>query len=345
MKIAVLNAGSSSIKVKLFDTTTSEVLKTQLIEHIGEDGSEIKTHKEAFNLLDIDFSTLDAIGHRVVHGGENFSTSVLIDSDVEDQIESLIPLAPLHNKANLEGIRVAKLKAPTIPQIAVFDTAFHSTLKEESFLYALPYNMYEKNNIRRYGFHGTSHSYIMKQAAFLLKKDLKKINLITLHLGNGASACAIKNGESIDTTMGFTPLEGLVMGSRSGDIDPAIVLYMQRELGLNIDEVDTILNKKSGLIGICNENDIRNIINSRDEKSKLALNMMIRRIQKYIGSYMAILEDVDAIVFSGGIGENSKYIRERVMSAKLFKDIKYLVIKTDEELEIVNECLKVLDKV
>jgi len=344
MRIAVLNAGSSSLKYKLFDTIIEKVLESKFVEHIGENHSKIQNHHQALESLNIDFNSLDAIGHRVVHGGEKFLSSVLITEDVEKEVERLIPLAPLHNGANLEGIRVTKTSAPMIPQIAVFDTAFHSTMPKEAYLYALPLEMYTKHGIRRYGFHGTSHSFVSKRAAKELGKDINSLNLITLHLGNGASVCAIKNGKSIDTSMGFTPLEGLVMGSRSGDIDPAIVIYMQRELGLSLDEVDTLLNKKSGLIGLCNENDVRSIIDSNDENNQLALSIMIRRIQKYIGSYMALLGEVDAVVFTGGIGENSLYIRERVMSAQIFKNIETLVIKTDEELEIAIEVVKLLSK-
>ncbi|QSZ41190.1 acetate/propionate family kinase [Sulfurimonas aquatica] len=342
MKIAVLNAGSSSLKFKLFDMESLKVLRSALIENIGEENSIITNHKEAIESLDIDFSSLDVIGHRVVHGGEKFQSAAPITQEVIKEITKLIPLAPLHNRANLEGIKVAFNKAPSVKQVAVFDTAFHSTMQKEAYLYALPYEMYERDGIRRYGFHGSSHGYIAKRAAKELNKSLDSVNLITLHLGNGASVCAIQNGKSIDTSMGFTPLEGLVMGSRSGDIDPAIVLYMQRELLLSVDEVDDILNKKSGLKGICESNDVREIIANDDEQSKLALTMMIRRIQKYIGAYMSLLDDVDAIVFSGGIGENSAYIREEVLKPKLFSNIKSLVIKTDEELEIASECLKVL---
>jgi acetate kinase len=208
-------------------------------------------------------------------------------------------------------------------------------------MYALPFEMYEKHKIRRYGFHGISHSYITKEAAKNLDKDVKDINLITLHLGNGASACAVEKGKSIDTSMGFTPLEGLIMGSRSGDMDPAIILYMQRELGLSVGEVDVILNKKSGLLGICGDNDVRSIVESKNPHALLALEMMIRRIRKYIGSYMVLLGDVDAIVFSGGIGENSQYIRDEVMKNI---NIKSFVVKTNEELEIANECLSVLKR-
>ena len=342
MKIAVVNAGSSSLKFKLFDMQTKEVLRSVLVEKIGEIDSDIKTHHDALESLNIDFSDIDAIGHRVVHGGDKLTNATIIDENIIEIINSLIPLAPLHNPANLEGIKVLMQKAPNLPNIAVFDTAFHATMPKEAYMYALPMDMYKKHHIRRYGFHGTSHSYIMKQTASILNKELNEVNLITLHLGNGASACAIKNGKSIDTSMGFTPLEGLVMGSRSGDIDPAIVLYMQRELGLSVDEVDKLLNKQSGLIGICDENDVRKIVSREDESSKLALDMMVRRIQKYIGSYMALLGNIDAIVFSGGIGENSEYIRSRVLNAKIFKGIKSLSIKTDEELEIANECMKIL---
>jgi len=342
MRVGVINSGSSSLKFKLIQTETKEILFSQLIEHIGEKDSKIQNHHEALESLEVDFSQLDAIGHRVVHGGESFSGPVLIDESVEREIESLIGLAPLHNGANLEGIRVARQKTPNIPQVAIFDTAFHTTMPQEALLYALPYEMYAKHNIRRYGFHGTSHAYLVKEAACTLLKDVECVNLITLHLGNGASACAVKNGKSIDTSMGFTPLEGLIMGTRSGDIDPAIVLYMQKTLQMSIDEVEETLNMYSGLMGICDENDVRTIVERRDVKAQLALKMMVRRIQKYIGAYLAILEDVDAIVFSGGVGENSQYIREAVMSSKLFKNIKLLVIETNEELEIANEVVEVL---
>ena len=344
MKIAVINAGSSSLKFKLFDMTTEKLLKSVNIEHIGEEGSVFSNHHEALESIDVDFSSLDAIGHRVVHGGEEFKEAVLINDKAINAIDKLSALAPLHNPANLEGVLVARNKAPKVAQIAVFDTAFHSTMPREAYMYALDYEMYEKHKIRKYGFHGTSHSYISKEAAKILNRDICELNLITLHLGNGASACALENGKSIDTSMGFTPLEGLIMGSRSGDIDPAIVLYMQRELGLNVDEVDKALNKDSGLLGICGENDVRNIIDSKDEKAKLALDMMIRRIQKYVGAYMALLGRVDAIIFSGGIGENSTYVREKVLESQMFNKIESLVIKTNEELEIANECLRVLKK-
>jgi len=344
MKIAVINSGSSSLKFKLFEMPGAKVLRDELVEHIGEPDSSIQDHDEALENLHVNFTEIDAVGHRVVHGGEKFVNSVLIDDTVIAAIQALVPLAPLHNPANLEGIKVVRNKAPKIPQIAVFDTAFHATLEKEAYIYALPYEMYEEHHVRRYGFHGTSHEYLLQEAAVLLGKKVQETNIITLHLGNGASACAIKNGKSIDTSMGFTPLEGLVMGSRCGDIDPAIVLYMQNILDVNSTEADEILNKRSGLLGLCGENDVRNIERRSDEQAKLALDIMVRRIQKYIGAYMVLLEKVDAIVFSGGIGENSVYVREAVMNNKILKNIKSLVIRTDEELQIVNECLGVLKR-
>nr|WP_321268021.1 acetate kinase [uncultured Sulfurimonas sp.] len=342
MKVAVINSGSSSLKFKLFDMSNETVLYSALVESVGVRGSKIKTHHEALKSLEIDFSSIDIVGHRVVHGGDIFCEPTLVDAEVIQKIDELTHLAPLHNPANLEGIIVAKKKAPKLKQVAVFDTAFHSQMPEVAYLYALPYEMYEKHKIRRYGFHGTSHSYLLKETAKLLKKDEKELNIITLHLGNGASACAIEQGISIDTSMGFTPLEGLMMGTRSGDIDPAIVLYMQRDLGFSIKKIDEILNKKSGLLGICESSDIRDILKSDDEKSKLAIEMMVRRVKKYIGSYMALLGRVDAIVFSGGIGENSEYIRDKIMDNNLAKNIPLLVIKTDEELEIARQSLKFL---
>ena len=343
MKIAVINAGSSSLKCKIFEMPAGTVVVEKEIQKIGESGSAVHSHTEALEALGIDFSDVDAVGHRVVHGGEKLQQSTIIDANVLQSIEDLVPLAPLHNPANLEGIKALERKLPNIVQIAVFDTAFHSSMPKEAYVYALPYALYEKEGIRRYGFHGTSHSYLTKEAAKILDKSVDRLNIITLHLGNGASACAVKNGKSIDTSMGFTPLEGLVMGTRSGDIDPAIVTYLQRELGYSHESVDKMLNKSSGLLGICGENDVRTILNAVDEHSKLAIDIMVRRIQKYIGAYMVLLEDVDAIVFSGGIGEHSEYIRERVMDNALLKHMKSLVIQTNEELEIANECYKIIE--
>ena len=344
MKIAVLNSGSSSLKCKVFEYPSKEVLFEKSIEKIGEPEGSVHSHAEALDALGIDFSSVDVMGHRVVHGGEQLQKSVIIDDEVISIIDKLSNLAPLHNPVNLQGIQAAMKKAPNLTQVAVFDTAFHATMPKEAYLYALPYELYEKEGIRRYGFHGTSHAYLAKEAAKILDKELREINIITLHLGNGASACAIKNGVSIDTSMGFTPLEGLVMGTRCGDIDAEIVLYLQEKLKKTPQEIDKILNKESGLLGICGENDLREILLREDEKAKLAVNMMVRRIQKYIGAYMILLERVDAIVFSGGIGENAKIIRESVMDNALLKDIEMLVIKTDEELEIANECYKLIKR-
>ena len=342
MKIAVINSGSSSLKFKLFDMRLNKVLKSYLVQNIGEKGSEFKNHHDALESIDIDFSALDAIGHRVVHGGEYFKKATRINYEVVQKIDALSVLAPLHNPANIEGIVLAIQKAPKVPQIAVFDTAFHSTLRPEAYMYPLRYEMYERYKIRRYGFHGTSHSYLLKEAAKQLGKRVEETNIISLHLGNGASVCAIEKGKSIDTSMGFTPLEGLMMGTRSGDIDPSIALFMQRELKMGVDEVDWELNHNSGLKGVCGSNDIRNIVRSADPQAKLALDMMVRRVQKYIGSYMVLLDRVDAVVFSGGIGENSLYLRKKIMDRELFKNLRVLVIPTDEELEIARECARLL---
>lgn len=382
MKIAVINSGSSSIKFKLYLMPQSEVLAHVHVEKIGEETSKITfkyadkkmvfddkiaTHHEGLKFInDIlkehqiieHFSSFDAIAHRVVHGGDFFEHATMIDEDVIGKIRELISLSPLHNRANLEGILVSLKKAPNVPQIAVFDTSFHSTIPKEAYLYALPYELYEKHKIRRFGFHGISHAFVMKKVAQEMQKSPNELNIITLHLGNGSSATAIKNGKSIDTSMGFTPLEGLIMGSRCGDIDPQIVIHLQKELGYSVDEVEAILNKRSGLIGISGEIDVREIIQRDDEPARMALEMMSRRVKKYIGSYMALLGRVDAIAFCAGIGENSSEVRAKILEnlelfgieldseaneknlikiSKLTSKIKVFVIKTDEELEIASE--------
>jgi len=315
-----------------------------VIENITNYNDGIVTIEEELKEIGIDnLSSLDVVGHRVVHGGEIFKNSVLIDQKVIDAIKSLIPLAPLHNPANLEGILTVQKQAPNLKQVAVFDTAFHQSIPKEAYMYALPYELYEKDQIRRYGFHGTSHRFVAKEASVILDKSIDKINLITLHLGNGASACAIKNGKSIDTSMGFTPLEGLMMGTRSGDVDPAILLYLMQEKEYNAKELDTLLNKQSGLMGICGENDMRTIhelIEQGDERAKLALDMFVYRIKKYIGSYYSILSSVDALVFTGGIGENDVITRELILDDLPF-NMPVLIIKTDEELEIALESRRV----
>jgi len=314
-----------------------------------------------------DTAELSGIGHRVVHGGEEFKEPTLIDKNVIDTIRRLIPLAPLHNPANLLGIEVAMHSAPQVPQVAVFDTAFHQSIPEHAFRYAIPQNLYEKHHVRRYGFHGTSHFYVAKQAARLLDRPLNELNLITLHLGNGASAAAVKGGKSIDTSMGMTPLEGLIMGTRCGDIDPAIIFYLKRKTGMARDEMESILNQKSGLKGICGVNDMRQIeklAQSGNSQARLAIDIVCYRIKKYIGAYYAVLGRIDALVFTAGIGEKSSLIRggacqglahlgieidpekNNQKSNKSFEiqkrgsRIKVLVVPTNEELEIAEQALK-----
>lgn len=379
MRILVINSGSSSLKFKLFSMQDKSVLCSGLIEKIGENESyltltlkehtryktlNIKDHEEALNVLfDLLFDsgvivTLDelgAVGHRVVHGGEFYTQATLIDEEVLLKLESLIPLAPLHNPANVAGIRAVTAHAKKLIQVAVFDTAFHHSMPAKAYRYALPRELYERESIRRYGFHGTSHAYITKAAAEHLNKEVADLNIISLHLGNGASICAVRGGKSVDTSMGMTPLEGLVMGSRSGDIDPSIILYLYRHKGYSIDKIDHLLNYESGLVGLCGENDMRTVIQKAktDEAYRLALDVFVYRIQKYIGAYMAILGRTDAIVFTGGIGEHSSEIREMVcqglegLGVIIDPDIKQsievqgassavriCVIPTDEELEI-----------
>jgi acetate kinase len=400
MKILVLNSGSSSLKFQLFMKADLSVLSSGLIEQIGaatsaaklsfvdSSGAEkelkqsypVADHREAIKVMSemlresgtlVDTGELAGIGHRVVHGGEAFHQPVRIDKTVIAAIEELIPLAPLHNPANLMGIRVAMEHVAQIPQVAVFDTAFHQSIPEHAYLYALPYTLYEKQKVRRYGFHGTSHSYVARQAALYLNRPMEELNIITLHLGNGASAAAIRGGKSIDTSMGLTPLEGLVMGTRSGDLDPAILFYLNRESGLDMDTLDTLLNKESGLKGICGENDMRTISEAAeqgDHQARLALTIFCYRLKKYIGAYMAALGGVDCIVFTGGIGENSAIVRQmscqglerlgiRLDEGKnsirqrdildiqaTDSSVKLLVVPTDEELEIAGLTLQVINK-
>jgi len=337
MKLAVINSGSSSLKFKLFDMDDESIVYEINLEEIDSHVDALNKVIEELKKIGINFYDLDAVGHRVVHGGEKFDKATLVTDEVIKEIDRISLLAPLHNPANLQGIISVSHIAPNLKQYAIFDTAFHTTMPEEAYMYALPYEMYEKYGIRRYGFHGTSHFYIAKEAAKKLNKPLDELNIISMHLGNGESICAIENGKSIDTSMGFTPLEGLVMGTRSGDIDPAIVLYLQRTLGYDVNEMDNILNKKSGLKGICGKSDVREILASDDEKSKLALDMMVRRVRKYVGAYMSLMQRVDALVFTGGIGEHSEYIRDRIAKNISVKNI--FVIDTNEELEIARQII------
>ncbi|MBG07442.1 MAG: acetate kinase [Halobacteriovoraceae bacterium] len=356
MKILVLNAGSSSLKYKLFDLDSNLVLASGLVEKIGEERAHLiyeaqnkeayeeeapfKNHKEALEkiislLLDKKLgvlksvSELQGVGHRVVHGGESFKTPCKVNEEVLKGIENMIPLAPLHNPPNLEGLKVSMSLFSEVPQVAVFDTSFHQTMPKYAFRYALPEELYEKHGLRRYGFHGTSHHYVAKEASKYLKIPFEKLNAITFHLGNGGSMAAIKDGKSIDTSMGMTPLEGLVMGTRSGDIDPAIPFFLERELKMDLTTIDKLLNKKSGLKGICGKNDIRDISELSkigDEKATLALKIYSYRIKKYLGAYLTLLPNLDTLIFTAGIGENSTLVREMIL-----KDLNHLGIHLDQE--------------
>lgn len=357
MKILVLNSGSSSVKYQIIDMEDESVLAKGIVERIGLVGSrlkhktkdgkehivekEVKDHREAIDLI-LEYIThpevgvlksveeLGAVGHRVVHGGEKFTTSVLITDEVIEMIRECVPLAPLHNPANLAGIEAAKAAVPHVPMVAVFDTAFHQTMPDYSYMYALPYDLYEKHRIRRYGFHGTSHKYVSDRAARIVGRPKEELKIITAHLGNGASMAAIKFGKSMDTTMGYTPLEGLYMGTRCGNLDPAIPLALQRELKLSFTEVDHLLNKKSGMLGVSGiSSDMRDLEEAAEKGEKraiLALSMYAYMVKKYIGAYAAAMEGLDVLVFTAGIGENSWLVRE-----KSCKGLEFLGIEIDGE--------------
>jgi acetate kinase len=344
MIILILNSGSSSIKYKLFDIQVSSerLLDKGLLERIGE---KISSHKEAINIiLDKAGPKIDAVGHRVVHGGDRFSESVLIDDNVIKAIEDFIELAPLHNPPSLLTINESRKILSDIPHVAVFDTAFYYDMPEYAYFYAIPYKFYEKYKIRKYGFHGTSHRYVSEQAGCLLKKPLNELSLITCHLGNGCSITAVKNGKAIDTSMGFTPLEGLVMGTRSGDLDPAIIPYIMEKENIDVNAVMDILNKKSGLLGISGlTNDMRELMKekSANKKVKLAVDIFIYRIKKYIGAYMGVMSRCDAVIFTGGIGENNPALIEEICKGVVSKETKTLVIPTDEELMIARDTYRI----
>ena len=354
MLVFVLNAGSSSLKYQLIDAQTTEVKASGLVERIGIDGIlkheigenkklsfelPIPTHKEAIELVlriltndetkVIDsISEIEAIGHRVVHGGEYFKESTLIDEDVIKKIEELVPLAPLHNPAHLLGIKICRELMPNVPNVATFDTAFHQTMPEENFLYAVPYGDYTEHHLRKYGFHGTSHYYVSNEAVKLLNKEDSKI--IVCHLGNGSSVSAVRDGKSISTSMGLTPLEGLIMGTRSGDIDAGVIPYLMERKGLNANQILDYLNKKSGILGISGiSSDLREVIkasNDGDKRSKIAIEMLCNRIKKYLCSYAGLMGGVDAICFTAGIGENSDLIREKVC-----ENLEFMGIEIDKE--------------
>lgn len=393
MNILVINCGSSSLKYQLIDMSNESVLAKGLAERIGIEGSRIKheptgkdkvliekdmpDHKAALEIVTnalvdgeigsiASMDEISAVGHRVVHGGEKFSASVIIDENVMKGIEECINIAPLHNPPNIMGIRACQELMPNVPMVAVFDTAFHQTMPEDSYIYALPYELYEKYKIRRYGAHGTSHKYVAYRTAELLGKDLSELKLITCHLGNGASIAAIKNGQVVDTSMGFTPLEGLIMGTRCGDIDPAIVPFIMEKENLTPSEVSDLLNKKSGVLGISGVSsdfrDIEDAMAAGNHRAKLSLEIFNNAVVKYIGSYAAIMDGVDAIIFTAGLGENSKEAREeickyftylgveldleandmrgkeRVVSTENSK-VKVMVVPTNEELMIARDTL------
>ncbi|NCC63697.1 MAG: acetate kinase [Spirochaetia bacterium] len=356
MVILTLNCGSSSLKYQLYDWQAKEVLAVGAVERIGQnissyehttkhglvkDSCTIEDHKRAFALvLDLivnkqqavieRINSIKAVGHRVVHGAEYFTKSVIIDEIAMKLFESLVSLAPLHMPANLTGIKAAKELLPDIPHCAIMDTAWHQTMGPESFMYALPYDWYTRFQIRRYGFHGTSYIYTAKRAAVLLGKNPRDTNLIIAHIGNGASICAVKNGVCIDTSMGFTPLEGLIMGTRSGDIDPAIIPYMMEKGEMSAREIDAILNKNSGLLAISGKytdrRDIRDAAANDDERCALAIKMECHRLKKYIGAYLAIVGAIDAIVFTAGVGEMAPHIRLGALSG-----LEHLGISIDKE--------------
>ncbi|MFD7235507.1 acetate kinase [Streptomyces syringium] len=390
-RVLVLNSGSSSVKYQLLDMADGARLAVGLVERIGEETSRlahtplatggakrereqpIADHEAALRAvaeelaadgLGLDSPELAAIGHRVVHGGKKFTEPTVITDEVTAEIERLVPVAPLHNPANITGIRVAQALRPDLPQVAVFDTAFHTTMPEAAARYAIDVETADAHRIRRYGFHGTSHAYVSRETAKLLGKDPSEVNVIVLHLGNGASASAVRGGRCVDTSMGLTPLEGLVMGTRSGDIDPAVISHLARNADMSIDEIDSLLNKKSGLIGLCGDNDMREIrrrIDAGDERAALAFDIYVHRLKKYIGAYYAVLGKVDAVAFTAGVGENAAPVREAAMAgleelglavdadlnavrgdeARLispeYARVAVAVVPTDEELEIATQ--------
>lgn len=371
MKVLVINCGSSSLKYQLIDMTTEESLAQGIVERIGIEGSvltqkiegrekyiikqPIKDHKIAIKLVLealVDktngvISSMDeiiAVGHRVVHGGEKYKSSVLINKEVKDYIKDCFKLAPLHNPANMIGIEACEELMPNTPMAVVFDTAFHGTMPEEAYIYALPYELYKKHGIRKYGFHGTSHKYVSRKAAEAMGKDIKDLKIVTCHLGNGASLAAIKNGVSIDTSMGFTPLEGVAMGTRCGSIDPAIVTFLMQEEGLSSEEVNDLLNKKSGVLGISGiSSDFRDIedaaFKENVHRAKLALSIFEYKVKSTIGSYAAIMGGVDAIVFTAGVGENGPETREAILTG-----LEFLGVEVDKEKNNVRGKLREISK-
>jgi len=401
MKVLILNCGSSSIKYQLFDMNKKSVLAKGIAEKVGLKGSFVNHEKENGDkvifegeiidhlvgieyILGIiiskkhgcisDLDEINAVGHRVVNGGEKFSSSVFITDEVQAEIEKFSQLAPLHNPANLKGINAVKLLIPGVPQVAVFDTAFHQTLPEHVYMYAIPYSLYNKYGIRKYGFHGTSHYYISRRAGEILNTDIAKLKIITCHLGNGSSITAIKDGKSIETSMGFTPLEGLIMGTRPGDLDIGILTFIMDKEEIGLPAANTLINKQSGMLGITGvSSDMREVedaaLKDNNHRAQLGLKMYIYRAKKYIGSYITIMEGVDLIIFSGGIGENSPLIREKICEGLQFlglefdkkknanlkakeaviskqnSQIKVMIIPTNEELVIAEDTMKIVTQI
>ncbi|HNW39476.1 MAG TPA: acetate kinase [Candidatus Omnitrophota bacterium] len=349
MKILVINSGSSSIKYKLFDMPSENLVKKGAIEHIGEDNSKFGDHYSGLKVILEEAKSVEAVGHRVVHGGEDFNKPALVDASVIKGIKKCSAIAPLHNPANLSGILACQKLLPGIKQAVVFDTAFHQSIPEHAFIYGLPYDYYHKLRVRKYGFHGTSHEYVAAEASRILKKPLNKLKLITCHLGNGCSITAIDQGRSIDTSMGYTPLEGLVMGTRCGDVDPALITHIMNKNNLDTRQMDRILNKESGLKGISGiSNDVRLLdekANAGNKRARLALDIFVYRIRKYIGSYLSVLGGADALIFTAGIGENKASIRKSIckgLFGYLSKKPKILVIPTNEELMIARQTYRLI---
>jgi len=396
MKVLVINCGSSSLKYQLINMENEEALAQGLVERIGIEGSVLtqkvegrekyiikqpmNDHKDAIKLVlealvdktngvIADMTEIAAVGHRVVHGGEKYAASVLVDETVIKELEECAKLAPLHNPPNIIGINACKELMPTTPMVVVFDTAFHQTMPKHAYIYPLPYELYTKYGIRKYGFHGTSHKYVSAKAAEMMGKDIKDLKIITCHLGNGASIAAIKDGKSIETSMGFTPLEGIAMGTRCGSIDPAIIAFLSKEADMSVEEVNNILNKKSGVLGISGvSSDFRDIENEAptNERAQLALDIFHYKVKKFVGSYAAVMGGVDCIVFTAGLGENSPETREAVCEGLEFlgctldkaenkvrgkaKELntpdsktKIFVIPTNEELVIARDTKEIVD--
>ena len=397
MNVLVINCGSSSLKYQLIDSETEAVLAKGLCERIGIDGrlvyqktgldkeiteAAMPTHKQAIQMvLDAivnpktgalkSLAEVDAVGHRVVHGGEKFASSVVLTEEVLAQIEECNDLAPLHNPANLIGIRACQELMPNVPMVGVFDTAFHQTMPESAYLYAIPRKYYDENKIRRYGFHGTSHSFVSKRVAEIMNKPYDELKTIVCHLGNGASICAVDGGKSVDTSMGLTPLAGVIMGTRSGDIDPSIIEVIAKQDGLSIDQVINMLNKESGVAGLSEVSsdfrDITQAIEDGNAKAKSAFDAYIRQVVRFVGAYIAVMNGVDAIAFTAGVGENNKFVRaavmehlgymgvkinheandsrgEEVMISTEDSKVKVFVVPTNEELAIARETVEIVNK-